>query len=54
MSEATGGNYKYEVGEFGGFIIARRKGTRWIEIGKWCATEEEARQTVAELEKRDD
>lgn len=63
MTEGKEPRYKYLPGYEHGFIILRREGTGepgawadhgWAEIGEWCATEQEAKEQVAELEKRDD
>ena len=55
-------NYRYEAGDYGGFIILRHESIGrpgawedhgWFEIGEWCATEQEAKEAVAYLEARD-
>lgn len=51
--------YKYEPGDYGGFIVLRHEGTGepgawadhgWAEIGEWCATKQEAQETISNLE----
>jgi hypothetical protein len=51
-------DYKYEKGDFDGFIIFRLDTTfdppEWVEIGEWLPSEGEARRVVKLLKEKSD